>query len=148
MASVNNLAYTVPDAVRDIFYSYLPYGSDYVMFCDRYSTGVSSGITSYTMLYRRVGKDTVDSVVCSRSSSSAEWVVTTSSSSDEYDGFTVSKPYYAYSNLNGQGRYTVLPSGQNLVVLMLVICASLLVLKTVFGGIRLWRSRSSGYSVY
>lgn len=139
--NVTNINSSVPDAVRDLFFGYLPYGSDYVMYCSRSD---AAGV-SYTCLYRRVGSSSVDSVTVSRNGGAGDFVVTSSSTNNDYDGFTVSNPYYAYSNLEGQGRYTVNPSGQNLVVLMLIVCASIAVLRLVFGGISLWAGKSDPY---
>lgn len=136
--NIVNVNQNVPDQVRQIFEGFIPFGSDYVMFCDRYSTTAGA---SYSCRWRAVGSSSVSSVSVSRSSSSGDWSVSSVSTLGDYDGFVVSLPYYAYSNLQGQGRYTVLASGQNLVVLMLVVCASLAVLRTVFGGIKFWRSR-------
>lgn len=139
--SINNAAVNVPDAVRDIFYGYLPYGSEYAMYCER----SDSSSVSYAMLYRRTGSKYLSAVTVSRSSPSSEWVVDDYTTTVEYSGLIVSRPYYCYSNIQGQGRYTLLPSGQNLVVLMLIVCASLAVLKFVFGGIKLWHEKSEPY---
>lgn len=140
--NISNLNQVVPDQVRDLFFGYVPFGSDYVMFCSNNNNGVAE----YTLLYRKIGEKSLSRVVCRRSSATSDWVVSSSSLDTEYDGFSLSAPYYAYSNIEGQGRYTVSPTGQNLAVLMLVVIASCFVLKIVFGGIRLWSNRKS--SIY
>lgn len=139
--NINNLNQSVPDAVRDIFFGYVPFGSDYVMYCSNNNNGVAE----YTMLYRKIGEKTLSRVICSRSSGTSNWSLSSTDLSTEYNGFTVSSPYYCYSNLKGQGRYTENPTGNSLVVLMLVVCASIAVLRLVFGGITLWSGKSEPY---
>lgn len=140
--NVSNVNVSVPDQVRELFFGYVPFGSDYVMYCSDNNNGVSE----YTLLYRKIGSSTIESVVCRRASASSNWVISSSSLDREYDGFSVSSPYYSYSNVEGAGRYTVSPTGQNTAILMLIVIACCCVLKVVFGGVRLWSRRSDIYS--
>lgn len=140
--TINNNPYSVPSNVWTVFESYLPFGCDYVAYCSRYNTS----LREYTLLYRKIGSKSISRVVA-LSNSGGYYTFSESELSNTYDGFVTSIPYYCYSNLKGQGQYTTLPSTNSLVCLMLVVCASLMVLRTVFGGIKLWRSRKNS-SVY
>lgn len=141
--NISNLSYSCPSQVKEVFYSYLPFGSDYVIFCSEYSTSRRE----FTCLYRKIGQKNLSEItaVSTRSGSTASWsgydFDEVSLVDTEYSGFSVSDPYYAFSNAKGQGQYETLPSTDSLVCLMLIICASLSVLRTVFGGIKLWSAK-------
>lgn len=136
MMNINNQLYSVPSAVWGVFQSYIPFGSDYVAYCSRYNTSSRE----YVLLYCPLGSKEFSRVTASSNSGGYYTFV---EDSIAYEDVSVSYPYYAYSNFRGQGQYTTLPSTDSLVCLMLVVCCSLMVLKTVFGGIKLWTSRRS-----
>ena len=139
--NINNEQYSVPSAVWNVFQSYISFGSDYVAYCSRYS----SSSREFVLLYRKIGSEDFSRVTATYHNGGYYTFVedTTSVEND----VVVDYPYFAYSNYKGQGQYTTLPSTSSLMCLMLVVCASLLVLRTVFGGIKLWGNRKR-YSVY
>lgn len=138
--NINNEQYSVPSAVWNVFQSYIPFGSDYVAYCSRYS----SSSREFVLLYRKIGSEDFSRVIATYNYGGSYNFVEDTASADDV---VVAYPYYAYSNFKGQGQYTTLPSTDSLMCLMLVICACLLILRTVFGGIKLWGSRKR-YSVY
>ena len=143
---VVNLPYDVPQHVRDLFYSYLPFGSEYVIYTSEYS----NSRRVYDLLYKKPVSEVVHHVqvvnVPATMGGSASWTVTVLSDlNDAYTGFDVDQVYYSYSSLPGEGVKEALPTTGDLVCLMLIVLASLACLKTVFGGVKMWRRRSSVY---
>lgn len=145
--TINNLEYDVPQHVRDLAYSYIPFGSEYVLYTSEYT----NTRRVYDLLYKKPVSDVVHHVqivnVPASYTGSASWLVSVLPDLESsYEGFDVQYEYYAYSSIPGEGVHEQLPTTGDLVCLMLIVCASLMVLKTVFGGVRLWRSRKP--SVY
>lgn len=144
---INNLPYDVPSHVRELLYSYIPFGSEYVLYTSEYT----NNRRVYDLLYKKPVSDVVHHVqivnVPASYSGSASWSVSVLNDLESsYDGFDVQEVYYSYSSIPGEGTKEQLPTTGDLVCLMLIVCASLMVLKTVFGGVRFWHSRKS--SVY
>lgn len=136
--TINNYYSAVPDNIKQVFDSYVPFGSDFVYYCVSNVGGMPS---EYVALYRPVGSDQLQRVTATRSGNNNTFVFTQSEAAGSLDGVTVVHPEYAYSNLVGAGRYYDPPSGSGLVVICVVVLASLAVLRTVFGGVRWVRSR-------
>lgn len=135
---INNLGYNVPSQVRQLLYSVVPFGSEYVCFTSAYSQASQT----YDILFKKIGsKQLYHYQVVHTGGTTNSYVLSEVSSSDQYDGFTVSDPYYCYSSIPSQGILEKLPSTDNLICFMLIVLASLAVLRTVFGGIKLWKNR-------
>jgi hypothetical protein len=136
--TINNQNYNVPSQVRSLLLSVVPYGSEYVLYTSSYSQGSQV----YDLWFKKPAQVSLNHYqVTHVSGSSNSYTLSEVSTDLTYDGFSVSEPYYAYSSIPGQGIFEKLPSTDNMMCLMLIICASLAILRTVFGGIRLWSSK-------
>lgn len=132
---INNLNYNVPSQVRQLLYSQIPFGSEYVLYCSSYSQATQV----YDLLFKKVASDNLYHFRVTHSNN--DYTLSEITESDSYDGFTVQSPYYCYSSLPQQGIKESLPTTNDLICLMLIVLASLAVLRTVFGGIKLWFSQ-------
>lgn len=135
--NISNLPQSVNSTAKNLLYSYIPLGSHYIIFCD--------GDNSYCMYLRRVGQNyytryDVDRVFSG--SSSYYYTVSHDETHLSYDNLTCSYPYYSYSNISGQGIKETLPVVNETCAVLLLVIASMMVFKFVFGGIRLWKSRT------
>lgn len=131
---IQNVEYTVPSAVKNFFYSYIGFGDEYVIYTasrSSYSTSV------YILLLRKVGQSNFTEYRCSYNGS----VYNISSSSSSVEEIAVEYPYYSYSSTAGVGTVELVPSAHGLGILCLVIIAGCLVLRTVFGGIKVWSTK-------
>ena len=135
--NINNETSTVSSTARQYFYSQIPFGSDYVIF--------TSGDNEYTMYLRRVGQKKYTTYRIKRvrqgSTSSYYYNMTHDTTEYDYTNFTVSYPYYSYSNIDNCGIREALPCESGMSTLMLIVLASCAVLTVVFGGVRLCRRR-------
>lgn len=134
--NINNYYSNVPDNIKQVFDSYVPFGSDFVYYCVSNTTGLPS---EYIALYRPIGSDQLKQVTAIRSGNNNTFVFSLTDKTGSLDGVTVAHPEYAYSNLVGAGRYYDPPSGSGLVVVCVVVLACLSILRTVFGGIKWFR---------
>lgn len=136
---INNQKQSTPQNVRGLFYNIIPFGSEYVIFCSSYdnthqvydlyySDPVIHTQHHYTLTHQTGG----DYVLSEDTSFSAD-----------YDGYSVASPYYSYSSLPKQGIKESLPVTADITAFMLIVVASILVLRTVFGGIKLWSRKKS-----
>lgn len=142
MNIVNDMS-TINTTAKNLLYSYIPLGSKYMIVCD--------GDYSYVMYLKRVGQSyytryNVDRV-SSGSGSYVNYYYTVSHDDTQldYDSLTCSYPYYSYSNISGQGIRETLPVMNETCAVLLVIIASIMVLKFVFGGIKLWKNKQRSY---
>lgn len=135
--NINNIPESVNSTAKNLLYSYIPFGSDYVIFTESERT--------YVLLLRRIGKNDVEKYTVSRVDANYDYYYDVVKSADisNYTGFTVEYPYYCYSNVNNCGIREVLPCNTDISTFMLLIVASVCVFRLVFGGIRLWRRKSS-----
>lgn len=133
--TINNLEYSPPSQVRQLLYSLVPFGSEWVCYCSHYS---QSGRT-YDIIFKKPISDQLYHYQAI--SSGSGYSLAQVSTIDTFDGFVVSYPYYCYSSVPEQGIRESLPTTNDFICLMLIVCASLAVLKTVFGGVRLWVNR-------
>lgn len=137
---INNVEASVNSTAKQLFYSYIPLGSDYVIFNS--STGATSTNTSYTMYLRRVGSDQYEIYNITRTGTNNVYELSQSSGGDfPEDGWTVENPYYCFSNVQGCGIHETLPVAAETGAVMDVVICCLLILCVVFGGISLWRKR-------
>lgn len=139
--NIENYAAAVNSTAKNLFYSYIPLGSDYVIF----NSGSSDyGSYSYTMYLRRVGSDTYDIYEITRSSNYSTYEISVSSGGDyPEDGFSVDLPYYCYSNIEGCGVRESLPVFEETAAVTNLVLCCLAILCVVFGGISLCRRRRS-----
>lgn len=142
--NIVNSTSTVNSTVKNLLYSYIPLGSDYMIICD--------SDYSYVMYLRRIGQDyftryDVDRVSSGSSTYGTTYYYTVSHDDThlEYDELTCSYPYYSYSNISGQGIRETLPVVNDTCAILLLVIASMMVLRFVFGGIKLWKSRLRSY---
>lgn len=133
--TITNQTTTVNAQAKNLLYSDIPFGSDYVIY--------TSADNEVTMYLRRVGHDTYDKYVVRRtgSTSSYYWQVVTNAQATNVTEVSVQYPYYAYSSMPMQGVAETLPCMGYMDSMMLIVLASCAVLSVVFGGIRLWRKR-------
>ena len=137
--TINNIEQNVPSQARQLLESVVPFGSNYVVFCSEYSV---SGVRKYDVIYNPiVGKKIYHFQVTQNGSFWSQ--VSEISVTDDYDGFTVSHPYYAYSSIPKEGIFETLPTTSTFICLMLIVCCCLSILRTVFGGVKLWSVRRS-----
>lgn len=138
--TINNLEYSPSSTVRQWFYPYIPFGSDYVIYTSQYGSG--TGYTrKYDLLVHKLGKSDYQHYQITQTNNGYSFQKL---SDGDYSGFTTSYPVNAYSNVAGVGlEEQTLPCVNNTICFMLIVLASLAVLKTVFGGIvKLWRNRA------
>lgn len=144
--TINNVQQDVPARVRELLYSYVPFGSDYVVYTSEYT----NNRRVYDLMYKKPASDTVHHVqvvnIPASYGGTTTWTINELSDISGYDSFDVQEVYYSYSSIPGQGTKEPLPTTGDLVCLMLIVCATLMVLKTVFGGVKMWQQRK--YSVY
>ena len=134
---ITNLPQNVPAQVKNLFYSIIPFGSDYVIFTSSYS--VNSQV--YDLYFAEPITHTFHHYTVTHQSNS-EYVLNEDTSFDtSFDGFSVSYPYYCYSSSPLEGIIEKLPCVDNIICFSLIVVSLLCVLKVVFGGIRLWSSR-------
>lgn len=134
---IHNLP-TIPSSqVKQYFYSRIPFGSEYYIYS---VPQTQNGLTEYEMILRKVGTNDYEGFNLSRASTSSPYVLSrfTVGSAEE---IRVDYPYYCYSSESSQGIVETLPSASNTNTMLLIVVASLAVLRTVFGGIRWVRSR-------
>ena len=133
--TINNQTTTVNATAKNLLYSDIPFGSEYVIY--------TSGDNQVTMYLRRIGHDTFDKYVCQRTgtTSNYRWELTTVAQSTSVDSVSVAYPYYAYSNIPIQGVAETLPCMGYVDSMMLIVLACSAILSAVFGGIRLCRRR-------
>lgn len=127
----------IPQNVRGIFYNLIPFGSDYVIFCSSYS----SSQQVYDLYYTRPVVHDQHHYTISHQTGGDYILNEDTSFNEAYDGYMVSSPYYAYSSSSGQGVKEVLPATNDITAFMLIVVASILILRTVFGGIKFWSDR-------
>lgn len=139
--TINNLEFSVPQQARQLLYSCIPYGSEYVIFTSSYNQGQQV----YTLIYKEPAKTDLHQFNLTHANNT--WDLTEVNNNNVYDSFSVQVPYYAYSSVRGQGVKEALPISSEIGNFMLIVICCLLVLKTVFGGIKLW-SQKRRYSVY
>lgn len=135
--NIQNEPNTVPSNVKNLFYNSIPFGSDYLIYTKSYSNTsqlyeciVVEPVTNEVHVYQvshQAGGDYVFSEVQNNYSS--------------FDKIISENPYYSFSSYSGQGVKEALPINSDIITFMLIVIASILVLKTVFGGIRLWSNR-------
>lgn len=130
--TINNQTSSVNSTAKNLFYSDIPFGSDYVIY--------TSADNEYTMYLRRVGHSTFDKYVVRRFSNSSNyhWQVLTEGEETDLTEVSVQNPYYAYSNMPMQGVAETLPCMGYVNSMMLIVLACSAILTVVFGGIRLW----------
>lgn len=138
--NISNYEYSPPSSIRNMFYNYIPFGSDYVIYTSQYGTGTNY-TRKYDLLVHKLGKNTYEHYQITQTSSNTS---IEKLSDGDYSSFVTSEPYYAYSNVAGSGiQETTLPCVNNTICFMLIILASVAVLKLVFGGIKFWASRKN-----
>lgn len=136
--NISNLEYTPPANVRNYFYNYIPFGSDYVIYTSQYGTGTNY-TRKYDLLVHKLGSKLYKHYQATQTNSGTTFTVL---SDGNYDSFVTSQPFYSYSNIAGSGiQDTTLPTVNNTICFMLIILASVSVIKMVFGGIKLWSNR-------
>lgn len=135
--NINNVPQSVNSTAKNLLYSYIPFGSDYVIYTE--------SDYKYVLLLRRIGHEDLEKYTVSRVRTYDDYYydVVKSADTSNYTGFTVEYPYYCYSNVNNCGIREVLPCNTDISTFMLLIVASVCVFRLVFGGIRLWRRKSS-----
>lgn len=132
-----NQMQTVPQNVRGMFYNIIPFGSEYVIYCSSYSPTEQV----YDLYYSRPVLHDQHHFSITHQSGGDYILNEDSEFSTSYDGYVVSHPYYSYSSLSAQGIKETLPVTYDIIAFMGIVIASLLILKTVFGGIKLWSDR-------
>lgn len=138
LMDINNYPTSVPTQVKQLFYSKIPFGSEYYI----YSSGQSQqGLTVFDMLLRKVGEEDFTHYTISRNTTASPYTLNTVTAGDISE-VSIQYPYYCYSSDSSQGIVEQLPAAQNLNTMLLIVIGSLAVLKIVFGGIR-WVRRKS-----
>lgn len=120
----------VPTRVRDLLLSYVPFGAEYVLY--------SSAPNTYDLVYAVINSHTSHHIQVTYVN--REYVVSKLSDS-EYTGYTVDNSYYCYASSPQNGVRASLPVNNDILVFGIIVIACLLILRTVFGGIKLWTSR-------
>ena len=131
---IQNVEYTVPAQVKNLFYGYVGFGDEYVIYTQ---SRLAHGSAVYTLLLRKAGSSTFKQYTCTYNGS--DYVVSSSDSSQTE--ISVVSPYYAYSSNSGNGIVEITPSMHGTGILCMIIIAGCLVLRTVFGGIKVWSNR-------
>lgn len=139
---INNEQYTVPSQALQVLESYIPFGNDYVIFTETYS----NSDRVYTAYYKSWSEDQYHVVKVRYVYSSAynNYYSVIQSDDISLSSVSVAYPYYSYSNIKNCGIYTKLPSEDSLQTFLLIVICSLVVLRTVFGGIKLWSEKLRG----
>lgn len=136
--NINNLEYSPPSNIRNMFYNYIPFGSDYVIFTSQYGTG-SNYTRKYDLYVHKLGQKVYKHYQATQTTNGTTF---STLSDGDYDSFVTAEPFYAYSNVAGTGiQESTLPCVNNTICFMLVILASVAVIKLVFGGIKFCLSR-------
>lgn len=138
--NISNYPQSINSTAKNLLYSYIPLGSNYMI--------VSTGEYSYSMYLRRVGQNYYTRYDVTRVSSGSYnyyYTVSHDETQLDYDSLTCSYPYYSYSNIYGQGIKETLPVVNETCAVLLLVIASMMVFKFVFGGIKLWKSKTKNY---
>lgn len=134
---INNIQYNVPSQVKNLFYGHLAPFSDYVIFVEsRVNTS-----TVYTMYEKQPWEKEYTKHTVTYNGNTYTYAKSESTITD----ITVSSPYYAYSSEGENGIVETLPSVQGVSMLCLVVLCGCVLLKTLFGGIKLWQARKTVY---
>lgn len=134
---VNNYPQIPPSNIVGVFDGKVPFGSEFIYFCAESGSGVN---TKYTALWRVPGSDTINAFDAVRQADGT-YTFRDREEYESYDLLSGTHPEYCYSSVPGGGQFHQLSSGGQLQTLMIVVICSLLILKTVFGGIRWIRSK-------
>lgn len=133
----NNVEYNVPAQVKNLFYGHLAPFSDYVIFTE--SRNNTSNI--YVMYERQPWERSYTKHTVSYSNNGYVYSKSSSAVSD----ISIAHPYYCFSSEPDNGVVEVLPSVHTVSMLCLVVVCGCLILKTIFGGIKVWKTRKTVY---
>ena len=132
---IQNVEYTVPSQVKNLFYGNLAPFSDYIIFTEsRYNTS-----TVYVMYERQPWEKAYTKHTVTYNGNHYTYAKEDSTIND----ISVSSPYYAYASEGDNGIVETLPSVQGVSMLCLVVLCGCVLLKTLFGGIKLWQARKT-----
>lgn len=134
---IENLPYNVPSQVKNLFYGHLAPYSDYIIYTEsrnNYNNAV------YVMYEKNPWEKSYTKHIVTYNGSDYVY----SSSDSDITDISVSLPYYAYASEPSLGVVEVLPSVYGVGLLCLIVLCGCAILKTVFGGVKVWRSRKSG----
>lgn len=123
---INNVESTVPAQVKNLLYSEIPFGAQYVIYTKSNGTYTN---TVYEALYMPLGSDTVNVITVSRDGS--RYVVSRSEGGNTIE--SVQYPYYAYSNIPEYGIRETLPVTADITATMLLVLTAVVVVKWLFG---------------
>lgn len=132
---INNATTTVNATAKNLFYSKIPFGSEYVIFSES-STGYNT--YDYIMYLKKPFAEEYEAYEITRQDNIYQIAQKRSFAAEE---LFVQNPYYAYSNIKDLGVREVLPVHTELITFSCLLLASVVIMKTMFGGLFKWSKK-------